>query len=50
VLLTALLDDAELMDDLSVVQREQVKGAVEALRFLFPVVERREMEDALNEG
>ena len=49
-LLNALVNDSELIDDLSLVQREQVKGTLETLRMLSPIVERREMEDAFNEG
>ena len=49
-LLNLALADSELMDDLSIVQREQLKGAADALRSLFAVVERREMEDSFNEG
>jgi hypothetical protein len=49
-LLAALLDDSDLMAELSLIEREHIQGASLALRPLFPIVEMREIEDTVNES
>ena len=49
-LLAALLEDSELMAELSLIEKEHLQGASQALRPLFPVVAMREMEDTVNES
>jgi hypothetical protein len=49
-LLAAVLEDSELMAELSVMDKEHVRGADEALRTLIPLVDERDMEDAVNES
>jgi hypothetical protein len=49
-LLTALLDDSDLMAELSLIEREQIQGARAALSPLLPIVDARDMEDTANES
>ena len=49
-LLAALLEDSDLMAELSLIEKEYIQGASMALRHLFPIVEVRDMEDTLNES
>ena len=49
-LLAAVLEDAELMAELSITEKEHVQGAAEALRTLIPIVDERDMDDAVNES
>ena len=49
-LLAELLEDADLMAELSLIEKEHLQGASQALRPLFPVVAMREMEDTVNES
>ncbi len=49
-LLAAVLEDSELMAELSVMDKEHVRGADEALRTLIPLVDERDMEDTVNES
>jgi len=46
----ALLEDSELMAQLSVIQLEQVRSAAEIVRSLVGFVDSRELNDSLNEG
>jgi hypothetical protein len=48
--LAAILDDPDLMAELSLIEKDYIQGASEALRRLFPIVDVRDMEDALNES
>jgi len=48
-LMNALLEDSDLMAQLSVIQSEQIRGAGEVLRSLFEIVDRRDLDDALND-
>ena len=50
ILLTALLLDAELMAELSFLQREQVECASVTLRSLFAIADARAAEDAWHES
>ena len=49
-LLAALLEDSDLMAELSLIEKEQVQGVSEALRLLIPIVDERDMEDSVNES
>jgi len=49
-LMTALLEDSEVMAQLSVIQREQIRGAAEVLRSLLDFVDGRDLDDSLLEG
>jgi hypothetical protein len=49
-LLAALLEDSDLMAELSLIEREHIQGASAALRPLFRIVETREVEDTMNES
>jgi hypothetical protein len=49
-LLAALLEDSELMAEMSLMEKEHIRGASEALSSLFPIVEARDMEDATDES
>jgi hypothetical protein len=49
-LLTALLEDSELMAELSLFEKEQLQGASVALRSLYPIVDARCLEDTLDES
>jgi hypothetical protein len=49
-LLTALLQDAELMAELSMLQREQIESASVTLRSLFAIADARAAEDAWHES
>jgi hypothetical protein len=49
-LLTALLQDSELIAELSLLQKEHIQGASTVLRSLFPIVDVRDAEDAMNES
>jgi len=48
-LLTALLEDSELMAQRSVIQREQVWATAEVLQSLIAVVDNRDLDDSLND-
>ena len=49
-LLAALLEDSELMAELSLMEREHIQGARAALSPLLPIVDARDMEDTANES
>jgi hypothetical protein len=49
-LLAALLEDSELMAELSLMEKEHIHGASAALPLLFPIVDARDMEDTVNES
>ena len=49
-LLAALLEDSDLMAELSLMEREHLQGARAALSPLFPIVDARDMEDTANES
>ena len=49
-LLVALLEDSELMAELSLIEQEGIQRTSAALRRLFPIVDRRNMEDIAHEG
>ena len=49
-LLTALLEDADLMAELSLMEREHIRVAAEALQPLFAIVAARDTEESLNES
>jgi hypothetical protein len=49
-LLAALLEDSDLMAELSLIEKDHIQGAHAALSPLFPVVDARDMEDAANES
>ena len=49
-LLAALLEDSELMAELSLMEKEHIRGASAALPLLFPIVDARDMEDTVNES
>jgi hypothetical protein len=49
-LLTALLQDAELMAELSILQREQIECASLTLRPLLAIADARTAEDAWHES
>lgn len=49
-LLSALLQDWDLIGELSLLEREHIQGASVALQSLFPIVDARDMEDTLNES
>ena len=49
-LLAALLNDSDLMAELSFIEKEHIQGASAALSLLFPIVDARDMEDAANES
>ena len=49
-LLAALLDDSDLMAELSLIEKEHIQGASLALRPLLPMVEMRDMEDTVNKS
>ena len=48
--LAALLEDSDLMAELSLIEKEYIQGTSMALRHLFPIVEVRDMEDTLSES
>jgi hypothetical protein len=49
-LLAAVLEDPDLVSELSVIEKEHLEGAREALHGLLPVVEARDLEDTVNES
>jgi hypothetical protein len=49
-LLAEVLQDSELMAHLSLIEREHLEGAAEALEGLLPVVDERDLEDTLSES
>ena len=49
-LLVALLEDSDLMAELSLIEKDSIQGTSVALRHLFRIAELRDMEDILNEG
>lgn len=49
-LLSALLQDSDLIGELSLLEREHIQGASVALQSLFPIVDARDLEDTLNES
>jgi hypothetical protein len=49
-LLAALLEDSDLMAELSLIEKEHVQGAAEALWPLIPLVDERDMDDTVNES
>ena len=49
-LLAALLNDSDLMAELSLIEKEHIHGASAALSPLFPIVDARDMEDTANES
>jgi hypothetical protein len=49
-LLAALLEDSDLMAELSLMEKDHLQAAYAALSPLFPIVDAREMEDAANES
>ena len=49
-LLAALLEDSELTAELSLIEREGIQRTSAALRRLFPIVDKRDMEDIVNAG
>lgn len=48
-LLVALLEDSDLMAELSLIEKDSIQGASVALRHLFQIAELSDMEDILNE-
>ena len=49
-LLSALMEDSELMAEMSVIEREHVQGATAALGPLVRLVDARDLEDTVNES
>jgi hypothetical protein len=49
-LLNALMEDSELMAQLSVLQSDQIAGAAEVLRSLYSFVDSRDLDESLTEG
>ena len=49
-LLAALLEDSDLMAELSLIEKEHIQGAFAALSPLFPIVDARDMEYTANES
>jgi len=49
-LLAALLEDSELMAELSLIEQEGIRRTSVALRRLFPIVDMRDMDDIVNES
>jgi hypothetical protein len=49
-LMTALLADADLMAELSLIEREYLEGTSQMLKQLLRIVELRDVEDTLNES
>ena len=49
-LLGALLEDSDLMAEMSLIEKDHIRGASVALQPLVPIVDARDMEDTLNES
>jgi hypothetical protein len=49
-LLAAILIDPDLTGELSYIERESLEGACAVVRRLLPIVEVRDLNDALNES
>jgi hypothetical protein len=49
-LLAALLEDSDLMAELSLMEKEHIQGASAALSPLFPIVDARDMEETASES
>lgn len=49
-LLAALFEDSDLMAELSVIEQESFQRTSAALRRLFAIVDKRDMEDIAHEG
>jgi hypothetical protein len=49
-LLTAFLQDSELIAELSLLQKEHIQGSSRVLHSLFPLADARDAEDAMNES
>ena len=50
VLLLALLEDSDLISQLSLIEREHIEGAAAALWSVFPFADARDLEDTVNES
>jgi len=49
-LLAGLLEDSDLMAEMSPIEKEHIHGASAALQPLVPIVDARDMEDTVNES
>jgi|RhiMetdeSRZDD1v2_1073273.scaffolds.fasta_scaffold1572697_1 hypothetical protein len=49
-LLTTLLEDSDLMAELSLIEQDGIQRTSVALRRLFPIADARDMEDIVTEG
>lgn len=49
-LLGALLEDSDLIAEMSLIEKEHIQGASAALQLLVSIVDARDMEDTVNES
>ena len=50
VLLLSLLEDPDLVSQLSLIEKEHLEGAAASLRSLLPFADARDLEDTVNES